>query len=108
MGPIASWATERKEVMGKQDGLDGWMEGGLQQGPLQTQAEVTVLDEEEGFLPAWPVHLVLATCTAHRDLPACLGKPRGRVQKGGVDWCLDKVREEAALKEEFLQVQGQD
>lgn len=73
--------------------LDGWMEGRLAAGgPSRLRPRVTVLDEEEGFLLAAPFILVwppvlTVTCL---HLP---GEGKGQSTEGGVDWCLDKVRE---------------
>ena len=58
--------------------------------------------------PAGPVHLVWPPVLLWR--PACTrqGVGRGQSPEGGVDWCLDKVREEAELKAEDLLAWGQD
>lgn len=59
--------------------------------------------------PCWARSSSLATCAARQDLPApAWGKGRGQSPEGGVDWYLDKVREEAELKADDLQAWGQD
>lgn len=91
--------------MGKQDMvLRGGMERRLAaEATSRPRTRVKVLGEEEGFsllgLFISSGHL----CAARGDLPApAWGKRRGQSPEGGVDWCLDKVREEAELKEEDM------
>lgn len=74
-------------------GLDGWMEGRLAaEATSRLRPRVTVLDEEEGFLPAWPVHLVwppvLLTVTC-LHLPG--GRQGGRVQRVGLTGVLIRL-----------------
>lgn len=70
--------------MGKQDMalMGGWKELWVAEATSRLRPRVTVLDEEEGFPPAWPVHLVwlpvLLTVTC-LHLP---GEVRGRAGWG--------------------------
>ena len=90
--------------MGKQDmALMGRWKGGLQQRPLPDPGPESQSLLRRKAPPCWARSSSLATCAAHQDLPASAwGKERGQSPEGGVVWCLDKVREEAELKEEFL------
>ena len=91
--------------MGKQDMvlMGGW-KGGFQQRPLPDPGLESQSLMRRKASPCWARSSSLATWTAHRDLPApAWGTARGQSPEGGVDWCLDKVGEEAALKEEYLQ-----
>lgn len=86
----------------------GW-KGGLQQRPLPDPGPESQTLLRRKASPCWACSSSLATCAAGRDLPApAWGKRRGQSPEGGVDWCLDKVREEAELKEEDLHAWGQD
>lgn len=95
--------------MGKQDmALRGGIEGGLQQRPLPAPGPKPQSWLRRKASPCWACSSRLATCAAQE---ACLCPPgggEGQSPEGGVDWCLDKVREETELKGEDRLAWGQD
>lgn len=74
----------------------------MQQRPLPDPDQSHSPCWEGRLLPVGPVHLVWPPVLLRETCLHPPGKRKGQSPEGGVDWYLDKVREEAELKEEDL------